>query len=478
MGIDGTFFVDIKIKTEEIFINAAEARITFPDTLLQFLGADTSGSTFSFWVEEPAAVEPGFIHFIGGASKGITGESLQVVRLMFKALGIGDAELFVSDAAVTASDGKGTNILSELESVIVSISQTRTPAALPQKEAIVPEEIPKVITRPAISNGHLPEKPEIRVPLYTDETKWYNHIGEIYALWDVHDDVTRIATALDENPRTEPKIVEKELTTGKNFGVPKEGVWYIHVQFKNNVGWGPVAHYRIAIDTAPPSPLAVLMGDTTTDIPNPTLRWSGTDSLSGISHAVVVVDGAEQPETRDSAFTLPPQGPGTHVAKVRLFDMAGNSTEDAIEFEILPLPTPVVESFTTGCFCEDKSFIVSGRTIPDVSVDLVVKDKKGAVAHEKTGVSDISGKWEIIVDEALPVGVYTFAVSIRDERGAMSNPTESQEIRIRPKPLFSIGSFEVSWAELILFLLALAALSRVVFGSAHKGWIKKIIALR
>ena len=60
----------------------------------------------------------------------------------------------------------------------------------------------------------------------------------------------------------------------------------------------------------------------------------------------------------------------------------------------------------------------------------------------------------------------------------MSNPTESQEIRIRPKPLFSIGSFEVSWAELILFLLALAALSRVVFGSAHKGWIKKIIALR
>ncbi len=87
-----------------------------------------------------------------------------------------------------------------------------------------------------------PEMPKLRVPLYPDSSKWYSHLGEVVAFWDILQDVTKIATAVDKNPEPSPENIETALTTGKSFGILQEGVWYVHVQFRNNIGWGPVAH--------------------------------------------------------------------------------------------------------------------------------------------------------------------------------------------------------------------------------------------
>jgi len=69
--------------------------------------------------------------------------------------------------------------------------------------------------------------------------------------WDLPNDVTAVATEVDQHPDAVPAKSEG-LFDNKTFSPLEDGVWYLHVQFKNSIGWGPTLHYRIGIDTAPP----------------------------------------------------------------------------------------------------------------------------------------------------------------------------------------------------------------------------------
>lgn len=464
-GVGVEFTADLKLDTGTTSINATKASVHFPPGMLELVAVDKSNSVFAFWLEEPTISNTdGVMSFTGGTSKGISGSALQIVRMRFKTKGVGSAAITISDAIVTASDGKGTNVLEALQGGTILINpQTLAPAPPPPPApppvvpaGAAPEQPVRVIREPVAAKV-LPKKPEIRVPFYPDQSRWYNSAGEAIVFWDLPPDVVAVSTRLSHNAFSATGVQESELFSGKNLGIIGEGVWYVRVQFKNNVGWGEAAYYKMSIDRTPPVSFEVEADVTTTDNPSPLIRFEASDSLSGILEYLVFLEDPEPVRTTENEMKLPPMAPGMHAVVVRALDLAGNSVEDTLELEILPLPTPSI-TFITQTVPEGESVFAFGKSIPNGVVELrVVEADGGREVFSGEVSSDNSGKWEAVIDEPLSAGGYSLSVTARDERGALSYPSTPIFFSVSPKPVITIGFLNLGWSEIVLFGLLLAA---------------------
>lgn len=514
-----TVTADVKINSEGESINAAQAKISWSTSVLELVEVSKDGSVFQFWVEEPvAAVGANAVSFIGGIAKGISGGALQLLKLKFKAVGVGTANLSLSNAAVTASDGKGTNILSKVSGASYTVGGAES-SAEPAKQEVTPEAKPEAkpeppavpapsppaksepppapqpvkVERKAVPALSLLPKPELRVPLYPDEARWHNHVGETVVFWNVPDSVIAAASALDHSPHTVPQATEKELATGKVFGALENGIWYLHVRFKNNVGWSPVAHYRIAIDTKPPLPFEVsVSGGETTDNPAPVFHWKASDALSGLKEYQLRIDDGEAITIPAVGFTgtyaLPLQAPGAHRVVVRAIDEATNSVEDDVLLTILPIPTPTIAFVTRELFAEEEGGLtIKGTTLPNSNVLLrlerIIRRGSGAaithdaahldendivvVAHGIAHV-DEKGGWEKTFVEPFRNGRYRVHARSQDQRGAFSLVVDSPDIHVVSLPILRIGPLYLGKGSAALLLLVL------LFGSFGGGaWFYK-----
>ncbi len=387
LSLGEEFSVDVKINSEGEGVNAAQATISWPASVLEFVAAEKVGSVFNFWVDEPKLLSAlGPLSFIGGTVKGISGEALQILKIKFKAKGAGSAEVSISEAVITASDGKGTNVLSKIIGASYRVGIEAIQPELPGTEPGVLEEAtaqPVKVERKAVLAKNLPLKPELRVPLYQDQARWHNNLGELAVLWDVPEDVTEMAVVIDHSPNTVPSKAEKELATGKKFGVLEEGIWYVHVRFRNNIGWGAVALHRIALDTKPPLVFEITLSEgEVTDNPAPILQFRTSDELSGLKEYQIRIDNGEAIQLPAAefigSFTLPLLAPGNHQVVVKAVDQAENSIEDDVALEILPIPFPTFTFVTQELFSdENKGLTVKGTALADINVLLKVKQKLG-----------------------------------------------------------------------------------------------------
>lgn len=466
-GITEEFSVDVKIDSEGESINAAEATVRWPADMLEVVEVNKSTSVFNFWVEEPTvSSDKSSLTFIGGTAKGISGVALQIFKIKFKGKSAGTAEITISDAAVTASDGKGTNVLSRLKGASYAIGGEIVKPKAPEVAVPTPSAPqPIKVERPAVPALKLPLKPEITVPLYAVQGIWHNISGEAVALWNVYDDVTHMAVLVDQSPTTVPTISEKELATGKKIGVLEDGIWYIHVRFRNNIGWGPTEHYRIAIDTRPPLSFEVLLpeGDVT-DSPIPALDFETSDALSGLSKYHVKIGDSEWTEIAvegfTGIFTLPLQTPGKRMVIVKAFDQAGNSSEDRVEIEIVPIASPTITFVTKELFSEEENGLTAkGTALPVINVLLKVY-RSEALVVAKTVPSDERGNWDYTFEQTFKNGTYKITAQSQDARGALSAIVDSQSITIKSKPIIQIGAIQLGkgGAAIILLLLLIIGL--------------------
>lgn len=461
--------VDLQINSEDVSINAAQATVSFPSNILELIDVDRANSVFDFWLQEPLiSNEDGTLEFISGTTKGISGGSLRVLKMKFLARSSGTAQISMNNAVISAADGRGTNVLSRIEgtSIVVSPEVAAPPPVLEQPEV----EVPQPVTRPPVEAVGRPEQPKLRVPLYPDQSRWYNHLGEATVFWEVPEDVIRMATAVDQNPTTSPENIEPLLYNGKSFGQLSEGIWYAHVQFRNNVGWGPEAHYKISIDTTPPVSFEISIDQEVSDNPAPKIFFETFDALSEISHALIYVNSQEPVQTQETSLTLPLQTPGEKYLKVRFFDNAGNSVEDDLNFEVLPLPTPIID-FVSRSVSRDEPAFISGTSLPNVFIDLSFRAKAGEVLKE-TAKSDDLGRWSWSVKEPLLIDDYEVVATARDERGALSYASLAEKFRVRPGVVLSIGPLDLGYFEVFL-LIILAALSGVGFYGWYYFGVKK-----
>lgn len=451
-----TVSVEIKIDSEGAYVNAAQATLHFPPGILQVQSVDKQGSVFSFWVQEPTySNTDGTVQFLEGSPKGTSGAALQVVRVIFKATGTGVANLTLSDAAVTASDGKGTNVLSRVLDARVGVG-VAAPSAAPGTVQ------PTILVRPAVPTTAVPAMPTVQVPLYPDQGRWYNKLSDVTVLWDVPANVSAVAVALDASPNTIPSSAEKALVTGKNFGVLRQGVFYVHVRFRNSSGWGGTAHYKISLDTEPPLPFDIQTDATTTDNPTPVLTYDVLDGLSGVAEVQISIDGKEPTAGDLAKTTLSALPPGDHTITVLASDRAQNSVKDTIAIQVLPLETPVI-TYVPSVVVQGEVIYIAGRSIPNGFVDVALVRSSGTDAYRAPASTDNSGNWELRITSPLAVGSYTLTASTRDSRGAISYPTAPASVAIQLKPVISIGSINVSWPEItIIVILLVAALGSLV----------------
>lgn len=464
--IGETLNVDLKIDSEGTGINAAEAVLQFPKNILEAKSISKDNSVFNFWLEEPAfSNEEGKINFIGGTTSGVSGASLHVLRIVFVVKGGGSGDIAFLDGAVTASDGSGTNVLNAMRGAKINVSADAPvlPGTVvpPPPAPPAPVEPPTQITRPPVPTGKLPVKPELQVPLYPDPSGWYNLVSKFSVLWLLPDDVTNIATLLNNIPTSNPTRPEG-LFENKSFAPLQDGIWYLHVRFRNDIGWGPTAHYRIGIDTAPPVPFEIQIEsglDEASDNPSPVLSYKSGDDLSGLKHYAIRAKGGEVEYTTEETYKFKPLAPGQYTIAVGAVDNAGNISEDAVEIEILPIESPAITFVSERVILDQNNISIAGTAVPNAKVNLILNSEKGDIISGKEVVVDSLGNWSGEFSELVRRGEYYISAQTIDERGAQSLFVRSPDIVVKDKPVLTLFGVDISrtWFFILLIIIMLGA---------------------
>lgn len=474
IGVGEKLTIELRVDSEGVSFNAAQAVISFPKGTLQVVSLDKSDSAFSFWLEDPKfSNTDGTISFTGGTPYGVSGGSIQILRIVFAPKGSGAGKILVNEAAITASDGSGTNILSKMIDAVVTI----VPSRVTSTPKIPP---PTTIIREPVPASGLPVKPNIKVALYPNETEWYNLSGQFTANWNLPSDIFGISTAINKQPNFTPTESSEGLFESKTFDALGDGIQYLHARFQNNMGWGPITHYKIAVDTKPPLGFEanVLEGEKT-DNPIPTLQFKTSDALSGLKEYQIRIGDSGNliqipVKNFTGSFKLPLQAPGKKKIFIKAVDFAGNSIEDSIDLEILPIASPTITFVPTEVFPEDEQgLVVKGTALPKVNVLIKVQKVssgvKGEIVAENVARPDDRGNWEITLgNQPLRNGQYVVLAQNQDDRGALSLVVESKEIQVKSKPIIQIGIFQLGMGGAVLFLLFI-----LIAGFASGVWFYK-----
>ncbi len=452
--------VDLDIDSQGVSVNAGQGTIRFSPDILEAESVDRSQTIFNFWLEDPEINNNlGSISFTGGSTSGFSGVSLEVFKINFRVKGVGASSIVVSDGAVTASDGSGTNVLVGTRGIDITVAAGQT---LPSGQISVLPPIEQ-ITRPATPAASLPDMPEVLVDLYPDPMVWHNASSPFLGRWALPEDITDVATLVNKNPSSNPTVSEG-LFDNKTFAALDDGIWYLHVRFRNNVGWGPTDHYRIAVDTVPPSPFGILSSSGTSSTnPSPTISFFASDALSGIAGYSVQIDNGDYDSVSGSSFTFPPLVPGVHDIRVAARDSAGNSTETFSELEIIPIESPTIDYLTPRVYIGEGGLEAGGSSLPGYSVVVSLKNIEEAEIASTVVLTDESGNWFVQFNDPLRRGRYYIEATAKDSRGALSLPVSSEEIRASSKPIIVVGGIGIT-PEVLAFLFVLFVIGGFVAG--------------
>ena len=449
--VGNTFSVVVAVNTDGISINAAQGTLVFSPDKLSVTGISKGGSIFSLWTTEPTySNSSGTITFGGGVpNPGYAGASGKIITITFRARVSGATAVNWSSGAILANDGKGTNILSSMGGGTYSLGPTiiSPPAETPEG---------------AVSAG-TPAKPEISSSTHPDENKWYNN-STIKFSWSLSKDVAGVSILLNEKPTSNPGPVSDGIFDSKTYENVSDGIWYLHLKFKNSFGWGPIGHFKVQIDTVSPKSFAVEIKEgRETNNPQPTLLFEATDETSGIDHYQIRIDGNEPliVGVREVPYKLPVQSPGKHAIVVEALDRAGNNTAAVTEVDILAIEAPKIIEYPKRLSVEE-NLVIKGTALPKSIVKIYIR-KEGIEPVIGETQADENGNWLYAHDKFLSKGVYKiYAVAI-DDKWAQSYPSEEITVLVILPPLFKIGGVIIDYITVIIVLLALIGL--MIFGS-------------
>lgn len=334
--------VRLVTNTSGVAINQGGAVLDFPTDMLDVVSVSKSGSIFSLWVEEPSySNASGVVRFDGGVpNPGFTGSSGTVLSITFLAKKAGVATLSLRDAAIRANDGMGTDVLTSSGGATVTIAAA-APAPAPVTPA--PETpAPAAPAAPAPSGGAAIA--DLSSPTHGDQGAWYRNTSPLMT-WVLPDGATAIETIADADADAAPSVLYRPAIVERRIAELSDGVWYFNIRARVGNAWGPVASYRLQIDSTNPELGAASF---TYDAGKRALRIAGAavaDAASGIDRIEIAIDGetealATESEFAGGAYELAYGSSGTHTVALRAYDKAGNYAEATGTFEV---PTSLAE---------------------------------------------------------------------------------------------------------------------------------------
>lgn len=469
-GAKQEFEINLKIDSASETINAAQAKIKFPANIIEVKSISKEGSIFNFWLGEPTfSNTDGIIEFIAGTTSGVSGSYLQVLKITFTTKGTGSSEISFIDSSITAADGSGTNVLAKANGANLTISST---SSVPKSESIpVPTPVP-VIRKP-VEATVLPAVPGISVSLYPNPASWYNFVSQFTPSWKLSPDISGLNTAFNTNPNFVVPPDSEGLFESKTFpAVDKDGIYYFHIRFQNSKGWGSTVHYRIAVDTQPPIPFKIdVKTGLASDEPSPKIVFNTADSLSGIDRYEIVVNSGKPVVINTSEYSLLTSPPGQYMVKVMAYDKAGNSIEDRIQIEILPIEMPSINSITKKIVLgSDNILEMKGSAIPDENVEITIEDSHKLLVLQTDSKVDAQGIWSFRLERELRRGDYFVTIRTKDSRGALSLPTNPAKVSYVEKAVISLFGLDITLKDLLIIV--------TIGGILAAGWFYRKTLLR
>lgn len=120
LSIGEDFSVYVSVVSPDQAMNAVSGSITFSDNL-QFLGIDKTSSLVDFWTQDPKIISNKVIFEGIILNPGYIGKNGSLFKIKFVTKKSGTASVYLSDGAILANDGFGTNILDSLGKTSINI---------------------------------------------------------------------------------------------------------------------------------------------------------------------------------------------------------------------------------------------------------------------------------------------------------------------------------------------------------------------
>jgi len=429
-------------------MNAISANISFPNNLLQVVSLSKTNSIITNWVQEPSFSNTNGTITLEGIvlNPGYQGASGRILSITFKARAVGTAEIVFTSSSVLANDGLGTNILKSIgkaQFIIKSTTITEPGAG----EATTPT--PKAGAPTAI---------KIQSPTHPNRDNWYQDTNPKFT-WSLSEDITKIAFTLDQKTSTVPNKAADQLITSYQYQNLKEGVWYFHLQAKNDLGWGDVSHFKVQIDKTPPESFKISIdnnGDETN--PQPYLSFETKDALSGIDHYEIQM--GDQPiikvlpqEIKNGKYQIPATAPNTYQLIIKAVDKADNFTIATETLIIKSIKAPIITEYSKQ-LQPNEPITMQGTAFTSGIIEVFIQNEAKEIFSEKINTDD-KGNWDYVSRKSFKKGVYTAWVRLIDQRGATSQSSDSVKVTVNLSLFIQIGNILISYLSIIITLTAL-----------------------
>lgn len=385
-SVGQSFTVTIQTNPQGKSVNAVEAKLSFDNTKLSVQSVSKTGSVFSLWTTEPSfSNTAGTIDFGGGSPTPFSTRS-NLLTVTFKVLAAGSASVSVSSGSVLAADGLGTDVYTSPVNATFTLTAATTPTPTPTPEPEAEEPEPESEDdNAAITFGDPPRAPEAGSTVFLDPEVWYATKIGVFT-WEVPFDVDVLALDMSTSSEFEPKTVYdppiEQLSL--NEEMLQDGIQYLTMQYKNQVGWGGILHRKIMIDTIPPEPFKIQVFQGNSSSSFPFLTFEAHDPTSGIQKYEMVVDNREPAEiTPDEAklgYMLKDIVDGTYTVKITAFDFAGNKTESTVAVIITAGWRPPSEIAAGGSIWD---FFKDGKNISILILLMLLLGQTGYMVYTR-----------------------------------------------------------------------------------------------
>ena len=460
--IGDEFPVAVMLNTDGVNITAAGGKLEFNNKELRVLSISKEESLFTSWIglDDEFKIEvvndDGVIPFEGFISGGYEGDRGHIMVVNFEALSdIASKVKFQTGSAILAADSVATNILTEMNSGVYTLNAA---AVTPSLEYV------------AAANT---DTSVIVSSLHPDQEKWYRATTTTFS-WELADDVQNVRMLFDAHSNSIPTRFYEIPISEKTIEDIEEGVWYFHLQTKNEIGWGEVSHYTVRVDTTSPEYFTVEEQERQ-DLsdPKPVFLFDSFDAFSGIQGYELYLDGEVYEIVQPNASStqtlhqLKIVTAGDHVLRVRVIDKAGNNIEQTISFSVEAIPAPKIVEYKKEV-TEGGVVVLKGQTLPDSEVKVFVSKNFSEPVSFRV-LSDAKGDFVYIMGENVSVGEYEFWAQAKNVYGAESEISSKTMINVVKPGIEVYGGVVLGYLSIIVPLVGLAVL---LFVFLWFGWYK------
>ncbi|MCA9361967.1 hypothetical protein KC906_01200 [Candidatus Kaiserbacteria bacterium] len=341
-NVGQTFTATIRAVPGGDSINAVQASLAFDTSILSVVSVSKNGSAFSLWTTEPTfSNSAGTIEFGGGSPTPFSNTS-DLVTVTFRTVAAGTGAVSFTEASILAADGLGTDVYegSTGGTYTIAAATTPTPDTTPTETPVTDDTDDQA----AIIYGDPPRPPEIGSQVFLDPDIWYNETEGVFT-WTLPFDVNAVAVEVSTDPENVPQENEEAIVEPpeESFSVSSDilhdGIQYVSINFKNQVGWGAVTNRTLKIDSTPPEPFVIQVNQGAAPNSFPTVRFEAVDVTSGVDYYELSIrlnntDTAEPlritPDEARLGYLLKELEDGTYTVKVVATDKAGNVRESSV----------------------------------------------------------------------------------------------------------------------------------------------------